>query len=166
MQGFYISNLSARILQPDGGLVLPRMDENKAALFVPKYKAVILYFMYFAADASGKTDSEKESNALRSCGQFYASEFLKREYDVDSHPDSIREYYNKAKTNAKKVGDWDPHALAEIVSSQLRSENSLREVLSFVAKLDDVSPPGIFPTASADRASRRGFTAPRASDSS
>ena len=129
---------------PSGGEALPR-DERHSSPLLPIHKAIILYFMYFAEEASGqpKEDEVDESYALRSYGHFYASGWLKRVYGVDIDAQSIRRYYIAVKSSAKDIVPWSH--FAAIVSIQLQHEGEVYEVTSFLAKVNEVShPQGFF----------------------
>lgn len=123
---------------PGGGERLPANVGGPPPL-EPKHKAVILYFMFFAEEAESHTESSKNRRALHDHAHIVASTLLKRVYCVDVHPDSIKQYYGDAVATAQAVGNWDQHAVAEIISSQVDDEVTFDEVNWFVSDLRPVS---------------------------
>ena len=90
--------------------------------------------MSFADQAFGNFSlGNVENKALLYCAHFYASAFAKMVYEVDIHPDLIREYH------ARVDGIWDGHVLAEIIGSLVHDEDTFEEVTSFVTGKRGVS---------------------------
>ena len=134
----YRQDMSTDGLLKDGGVRLPP-DVSGSPPFDPTLKATILYFSYFTEEAQYETEDHEELKAIQTYGHIVASKLLKRVYDVDVHPDSIKAYYWAAADNARAVGKWDAYAVAEIISGQVQDEQTLRKVTSFLSTLNRVS---------------------------
>ena len=135
----YAKDMKVPGLLPDGGVPLPPSDDDMPPLD-PKHKAVIIYLFHFAQEATSGNTNHDETEALVTLWQFAASVFMKKVYKLNIHPDSIVKYCSRVSANAGKAGlRWDHLAAAEIISSQVRDENTFNEVTSFLTKLVDVS---------------------------
>ena len=99
--------------------------------FEPRHKAIILYFMFFMRQARSHTDCNRKRHALHNYSLIVASTLLKKVHGVHVHPDSIKDYYRDTVATAKAVGRWDQHALAEIISSQVDDEPTLKDITWF-----------------------------------
>lgn len=125
-------------LLPDGGVALPLEYRDPPPLH-PKYKAAILYFMYFAEKAANKAEG-REAHVLHSSAHIAASALLQKVYDIHVHAEPIKDYYLNVLAKAQEVGDWDEYALGRIMSSQLQDHDTSSEVISFFSKAGEVSP--------------------------
>lgn len=122
---------------------------------MPKHKAVILYFMYYAeVAAEDPTTAHKDKINLQHFSSTAAYQFIKKIYNVEVGARSIEIYYGQVKDNAQERHiKWDQNAIAQIISSQVKDEETFDEVASFLAKHCDVSsnrPFLIFPFMFAD----------------
>ena len=119
-----------------------------------KHKAVILHFMYFSdmAVVGRIHNDKKKTKTLLFCGHIVASSLVKKVYDIDIHPNSIRSYYHQIRANTWEAGfRTDQDFVAEIMSNQLKDYAELLDVVSFVCDLHLV----FFPSTSADSRVKR-----------
>lgn len=130
--------MSAQSLLPSGGVRLPT-NVGGSLPIPPKYKAIILYFMFFAQRAEVVAETTGEMDALHYYAHIIARSFLKKVYNVDIHPDSIMAYYRGATANAEMAVKWDQYAVAEIISNQVQDEEIFEEVTSFLKTVERVS---------------------------
>ena len=130
--------MSTHGLLPGGGVRLPP-NVGAPLPFDPKHKAVILYFMFFAEQARSHTESNSRIYALNNYAHIVASKLMKRVYSVECHPNSIKAYYWATKASVGEVGKWDQHAVAEIISSQVKDRQTFDEVTSFLGTVSRVS---------------------------
>lgn len=133
--------MNGRGVLPDGGVPLP-LEYGSPPPLHPKYKAAILYFMFFAEKAGRRTKVTEKATALRDCAHFPASELLQIVYKVDIHPDTIRAYYHEVKSNLEAGGNFKLYAIAHIISRQLQDEETFEEIFSFFSKGIKVSTNG------------------------
>lgn len=154
--------MSHRGLLPGGGVPLPPEYTSPPPVH-PKYKAIILYFMYFAGKAANEAEP-REARALQSCAHIPASALLKKVYSIDIPPKSINDYYLNVMAKAEAIGDWDDYAVARIISRLVQDYETYTEVISFLQKAVEVSPNNRFPPfprfPSADNGSSTGTISP------
>ena len=131
--------MSTHGLMPGGGVRLP-LNVGGPPPIDPKYKAIILIFMFYAEQARDETlRSITKNHALRAYAHIVVSTLLNKVYGVDIHPDSIKAYHFSAIANVKKVVNWDQHAVAEIISCQVQDEKTFGEVFCFLTTVRKVS---------------------------
>ena len=83
--------------------------------------------------------------------QHGASDALRAVYDIDIRATSIGLYYTQAVNRAQDAGlEWDKHAVAHIIRSQVEDQAIFEEVVSFLADHCRVSPIPSLPFTSAD----------------
>ncbi|KAF6225464.1 hypothetical protein HO133_009464 [Letharia lupina] len=99
-----------------------------------KHKAIIIFFKYFVDVATTKAStSTAETERLLPESSAAASEFLKRLYNVEVRASSIDRYWRQAKENAVERNiTWDENAVAQIISSQVKDDDTFDEVNSFL----------------------------------
>lgn len=124
-------------LLPSGGVALP--PEYRDPPLDPKYKAIILYLMYFAERAWRADEFTEEMTTIRKSIHVPASKLLRKVHKVYVHPESIHTYYHEVMSNLKKGDNCNLYAFAQIISRQVQDERTLEEVFSFLLKCTDVS---------------------------
>ena len=101
--------------------------------------------MFFAETAASSNKEDEQVEALMTCAQFAASEFSKRLYNVDIHPNDIKGYYEEVQRKNRKGGDWEADeegllsVVAQILSMQVKDEKLFDEVTSLLTNHRNVS---------------------------
>lgn len=120
-------------------LLSPHVDASPSPVsdvspLEPKHKAIIIFFRYFADVATTEASTTTaEMERLLTESSAAASEFLKRLYNVEVRASSIDTYWRQAKENALERNiTWDENAVAQIISSQVKDDDTFDEVNSFL----------------------------------
>ena len=119
----------------DGGVAL--LPSPELPPLDPKHKAAILYFMFFASVAASSNTSVESSTVFCSYAQFAASEFCEKVYNINLHPDHIREYYHQIDLNAREVFgvNMDQKVIAHYLRLYVPHKDTFNDITSFAGLL-------------------------------
>ena len=85
----------------------------------PRHRAISLYWMYFADQATKNTHDRATLTLLESYSPVIAGELLYMRYQLDVAAEAIRTYYEQARKNAESANiRWDERAVASILRKQ------------------------------------------------
>lgn len=105
------------------------LGEEKPGKLLPKHKAIIMYFMYGA-------DVARLSHASHG-----AANFMWKAYGLEIRGTTIEGYYTQTRKNAKDAGvKWDQDAVAHIIRSLVKDQDTFYEVFSFLERPWQASP--------------------------
>ena len=124
---------------PDEAISIP-----PGGTFLPKHKGMALIFTFCTEFYYHFVDSVITRDVgirLTVYSQHGASDALRKLFGIDIRGTSIHYYYKRAESAVRNAGfEWDKHAVAQIIRSQVNDEATFKEVVGFLTKNRGVSP--------------------------
>ena len=130
---------------PPGRVPVSAVEDWKQSEILPKHKAIILYWMWNADEASKDPANANDKDLINRFAPGIAQSFSCTEHKILLSTASIRNYYLDAKENARDFGHglgghpWDVWTVASIIKSQVNDQETYTEVSSFLEKYENVS---------------------------
>ena len=129
---------------PPGRVPVSAVEDWKQSEILPKHKAIILYWMWNADEASKDPANANDIDLIDRFAPGLAQSFSCTENKILLTTESIHNYYNNAKENAWHFGHglghpWDVWTVASIIKSQVNDQETFTEVSSFLENYENVS---------------------------